>query len=167
MLKETKLWHDNRCVGTVVLDKDHTATDIVVEVLNLIFTKQDNYTVTIIVNDLSIGGRLVDKLTNIDSKYRTLIKYGSIRIATLDMPLYDANLTILVCPKTITDGIRLVLEHSRFKLVICDKLITDVNVTKEPFIVYISGIDTYGSIGTVSRSDVNILAVINPKISLF
>lgn len=40
---------------------------------------------------------------------------------------------------------------------------SDVNVTKEPFIVYISGIDTYGSIGTVSRSDVNILAVINPK----
>ena len=40
---------------------------------------------------------------------------------------------------------------------------SDVNVTKKPFIVYISGIDTYGSIGTVSRSDVNILAVINPK----
>lgn len=39
----------------------------------------------------------------------------------------------------------------------------NVNVEKDPFIVYISGIDTYGSIGTVSRSDVNILAVINPK----
>ena len=33
----------------------------------------------------------------------------------------------------------------------------------EPFIVYISGIDTYGSISTTSRSDVNILAVVNPK----
>lgn len=32
----------------------------------------------------------------------------------------------------------------------------------QPFIVYISGIDTYGDVTKVSRSDVNILAVINP-----
>ena len=36
------------------------------------------------------------------------------------------------------------------------------NVNK-PFIVYISGIDTYGDIASVSRSDVNILAVVNPQ----
>ena len=35
--------------------------------------------------------------------------------------------------------------------------------TTKPFIVYISGIDTYGDVATVSRSDVNILAVVNPK----
>ena len=40
----------------------------------------------------------------------------------------------------------------------------DANVTKEPFAVYISGIDTYGEIASVSRSDVNIVAIINPKI---
>jgi len=39
----------------------------------------------------------------------------------------------------------------------------DVDVTKKPFIVYLSGIDTYGDIASVSRSDVNILAVVNPK----
>lgn len=33
----------------------------------------------------------------------------------------------------------------------------------ESFIVYLTGIDTYGSESTVSRSDVNILAVVNPK----
>lgn len=38
-----------------------------------------------------------------------------------------------------------------------------VNVTKEPFNVYISGIDTYGSISTVSRSDVNMIATVNPN----
>lgn len=42
---------------------------------------------------------------------------------------------------------------------------SNVNVTEEPFVVYISGIDTYGNIGTVSRSDVNILLAINPKTS--
>ena len=39
----------------------------------------------------------------------------------------------------------------------------EAKVTTEPFAVYISGIDTYGEISSVSRSDVNILAVINPK----
>lgn len=33
----------------------------------------------------------------------------------------------------------------------------------EGFNVYISGIDTYGSIQTISRSDVNIIATVNPK----
>ena len=40
---------------------------------------------------------------------------------------------------------------------------SDVKVTKEPFTVYISGIDTYGEIATTSRSDVNILATVNPQ----
>ncbi len=33
----------------------------------------------------------------------------------------------------------------------------------EPFVMYISGMDTWGHISTASRSDVNIIAVINPK----
>lgn len=37
------------------------------------------------------------------------------------------------------------------------------NITKEPFTVYISGIDVYGDISQSSRSDVNIIAVVNPK----
>lgn len=39
----------------------------------------------------------------------------------------------------------------------------NVKVTKEPFSVYITGIDTYGDISKTSRSDVNIIATINPK----
>lgn len=39
----------------------------------------------------------------------------------------------------------------------------DVNVTENPFTVYISGIDSYGSINGVSRSDVNMLITIHPK----
>ena len=35
--------------------------------------------------------------------------------------------------------------------------------TEEPFNVYISGIDTYGKIQSVSRSDVNILVTVNPN----
>ena len=38
----------------------------------------------------------------------------------------------------------------------------NVNVNKDTFNIYISGIDTYGSISSVSRSDVNIIATVNP-----
>lgn len=39
-----------------------------------------------------------------------------------------------------------------------------INVETDPFIVYISGIDQWGKVSTVrGRSDVNILAVVNPK----
>lgn len=38
-----------------------------------------------------------------------------------------------------------------------------VDVTKEPFNVYISGIDTIGSIGNISRSDVNMIMTVNPR----
>ncbi len=39
----------------------------------------------------------------------------------------------------------------------------NIDITENPFSVYISGIDTNGSISTVSRSDVNIIATVNPK----
>lgn len=39
----------------------------------------------------------------------------------------------------------------------------NVDVTKESFNIYISGIDIYGDISLVSRSDVNMIATINPK----
>lgn len=38
-----------------------------------------------------------------------------------------------------------------------------VDVTSKPFLIYISGIDEYGDLSTVSRSDVNMLAAINPN----
>ena len=39
----------------------------------------------------------------------------------------------------------------------------EVDISEDSFVVLISGIDTYGGIKKVSRSDVNILAVVNPK----
>lgn len=38
-----------------------------------------------------------------------------------------------------------------------------VKVTKQSFNVYITGIDTYGSIDVASRSDANIIATVNPQ----
>ena len=44
-----------------------------------------------------------------------------------------------------------------------DDISKDVNIAKDVFTIYIAGIDTYGTISSVSRSDVNILATVNPK----
>lgn len=44
-----------------------------------------------------------------------------------------------------------------------DKLAKNVDISKEPFNVFISGIDTYGKVTSVSRSDVNIVVSVNPK----
>ncbi len=39
----------------------------------------------------------------------------------------------------------------------------NVDTANEPFVFYVSGIDTYGDIETVSRSDVNLVLAVNPK----
>ncbi len=41
--------------------------------------------------------------------------------------------------------------------------LAEVDVTKESFNIYISGIDTYGDITKTSRSDVNMVLSVNPK----
>lgn len=43
-----------------------------------------------------------------------------------------------------------------------ESIVKNVDVKNETFNIYISGIDTYGDISSVSRSDVNIIATINP-----
>lgn len=39
----------------------------------------------------------------------------------------------------------------------------NVDITKDTFNIYISGIDTYGAISSVARSDVNMILSVNPK----
>ena len=44
-----------------------------------------------------------------------------------------------------------------------DDITKDVDVTKDTFNIYISGIDSYGNVNSLTRSDVNIVVSINPK----
>lgn len=51
-----------------------------------------------------------------------------------------------------------------FEYKIAEKDISkDVKVTTQPFNIYITGIDTYGKVSAVGRSDVNMVATINPN----
>ena len=52
----------------------------------------------------------------------------------------------------------------RFTIIVKTSNISkDLDVTRKPFNIYISGIDTYGEISSVSRSDVNMVVTVNPK----
>ena len=44
-----------------------------------------------------------------------------------------------------------------------DEIVKNVDVKNETFNIYISGIDVYGNISSLSRSDVNIVATVNPQ----
>lgn len=59
---------------------------------------------------------------------------------------------------------------SKTKIIYTLKILVDsktkskqVNVEKTGFNIYLTGIDTYGDINSTSRSDVNIIATVNPK----
>lgn len=56
-----------------------------------------------------------------------------------------------------------VIETFEIELDETETEVSDKEVTKEPFILYISGSDSRTGIRTTARSDVNILAVVNPE----
>lgn len=63
----------------------------------------------------------------------------------------------------ITDTLKVIYEYGIEVAVEVTVAAEPVLVSQEPFSVYISGIDVYGSITTNSRSDVNIIATVNPE----
>ncbi len=105
-------------------------------------------------------------------------------VVKIDSAFYpDVNLMVEMLNNNITDAI--VLETDRIEILkeeaesavattrviytfeieleAEDMIISDKEITTEPFIVYISGSDSRNGIKAVARSDVNIVAVVNPK----
>ncbi|WP_051437751.1 LCP family protein [Eubacterium xylanophilum] len=62
--------------------------------------------------------------------------------------------------KTFSKDTRVLNTH-KVETVIEEKEVLD-DITQTPFNVYLSGIDIYGDINTTSRSDVNVIATVNP-----
>lgn len=57
---------------------------------------------------------------------------------------------------------RVIYSDEQKEVIASDDVSGEINVAKQPFTIYISGIDTYGPVTTVSRSDVNLLVTVNP-----
>ena len=78
----------------------------------------------------------------------------------IDSLLIDESYYNIKTEETGTDNYKIIYKIKIRSLVKSDT--KEVDITKDPFTIYISGIDTYGNIETVSRSDVNILLTVNP-----
>ncbi|MDD2362904.1 MAG: LCP family protein [Oscillospiraceae bacterium] len=86
--------------------------------------------------------------------------------------LYNKDIKVIILNEAYRNTIDDVFPGFSQKTRVLDsyKVVTNVvlpsankKVTENPFTIYISGIDTYGPVSRTSRSDVNIIAVINPK----
>ena len=99
------------------------------------------------------------------------LKYYS-GVEKLVNALYDENVDCIVINEsyraviedtynTFTDDTRVIYSKS---YTIQEEVVEQkkIDVTKDTFSLYVSGIDTYGSISTQSRSDVNMIVTINP-----
>lgn len=81
---------------------------------------------------------------------------------------YDAILISASHYKTICDQESKFKSNTRIIYIVKVKISTEdlsknVDVTSQSFNVYISGLDTSGTIDTASRSDVNMIVTVNPK----
>jgi len=140
----------------------------------LILVKNDSsYTK---LEDLNNIGYVKQEIGNMDKaieqiqsrKQIEMIEYEQYNI--LMTSLIDSEIESLLIEQSYYEVIDETLNYSSyFKVLDTISIVTEiVEVTQEveststPFTVYISGIDTYGSISGVSRSDVNMIATINP-----
>lgn len=121
---------------------------------------------------LAINDQLVDK--TIDKLERENIETITPKlysgVLTLVDALYNNDVDCIIINEsyramieddfpTFNDDTRIVYSRQYISEV---KVAENKNLTKDTFSVYISGIDTYGTIATKSRSDVNMIVTINP-----
>lgn len=90
----------------------------------------------------------------------------------LILAIYNGSIDAIVLDQSfieiLTDNDTQFIKESKeiykYELKIKSKSTTNkINVNEEPFILYISGSDSHGSIQANDRSDVNIITVVNPK----
>lgn len=112
-----------------------------------------------------------DAISDDNNEFNLKIRYFSGYNDMIDA-LYDESVDCIV----INEAYRALIEENyetfstdtkviyskEYRTAIEAKSLRSFDVTVDPFSVYISGIDTYGSISTKSRSDVNILMTVNP-----
>lgn len=107
--------------------------------------------------------QLNKKLSYVDTEYQDFMKLGKDLLDKKIDALYinGSYLSILQDENENFEQNISILESIEIQ-VKNETVIKETDVTKQPFNIYISGIDTYGDISSVSRSDVNIIVTVNP-----
>lgn len=87
---------------------------------------------------------------------------------TVDAVIYNEGYTGLIEElfEDYESKIKIIYRHRKtveLEPMIQEEVVKEFSITEDTFSVYISGIDVYGHISTNSRSDVNIIATVNPS----
>lgn len=114
-------------------------------------------------HDINEALNKLDKKININKKeYENTEKlFNDLDTKIIESLLIDENYYNIKKEEESTDKYKILYKIKIRKIV--NEKNKNVDITNKPFTIYISGIDVYGDIETVSRSDVNILMTINPK----
>lgn len=146
--------------------------------------KEENYLILVLeesefdsIDDLTNIGYTTNELSNIDKALEKLnsetdienIKYDNSSLMFEDLinknvdsvMIEESSMSLIYEQNEEYSGMFKTIHTINIKTEI--EIKSEVDVTNSPFSIYISGIDSYGSIATVSRSDVNIVATINPN----
>lgn len=153
-------------------------------------TKIDDISIVVLQNDpaQSISDTKnytfgIQKTLDIDNTNTTIKKLNTeltTEIATKQYPdlnsqvnaLYNGEVNAIIINEAYRDPILDIYSdfNEKTRVLTSNQIESDMNIEKsdkiekgDPFTVYISGIDTYGPISKTSRSDVNIIATVNPK----
>ena len=165
--------------ANATIDYAKKMTNITYETVNysVLVLKNSNYTELLDLKNKKIG--FLNSDNNLDKSISTLNKkldYNSEKyneIGTLIGNLYENKVDSIV----ISDSYFPLLEDNKVEFINDYKVIykysikvntkndkvNKVDVTKEPFILYLSGTDSRTTVSDIARSDVNIIAVVNPK----
>lgn len=107
--------------------------------------------------------------SNLDSEIET-VEYNSyseqveaLYTGKIDAMIYNQALDELIEEKNpgFLEKIR-IIDNFKVETEVLMEDVPDLPITKEPFIVFLSGMDVYGDLEQTSRSDVNIMACVNP-----
>ncbi|HPG37739.1 MAG TPA: VanZ family protein, partial [Candidatus Saccharibacteria bacterium] len=163
------------CVGITILYNAQNFTRTIqpkkyTYIVYDIFTNKNNpgniSTDTLIVRQNEPHGAEIDK----QLKRRGPVMIGAPTISELLVGLENDQAKLGALPESLISSLKENAPDAYSQLKVLKQIVIKTEATNsktkldvaQPFIVYISGLDTYGDIATVSRSDVNMLMVVNP-----
>ncbi len=172
--------------GVVVVNQSLNTLDSVTDaeyqthVISLIVKDDSKYDSLVDLNDRTVAvvtgldsenvSKALDAISDVEKISLHTVKYESIMDAALaimdgeveSLLVNDAYRSLMVDNVAgFEDGTRVLYQYEYKEEVKVED--SELNVTSDAFNVVISGIDTYGPVSTVSRSDVNMIVTVNPK----
>ncbi len=172
--------------GLVVVNQGLSTLDSVTDaeyqthVISLIVKNESKYEALVDLNGKTVGivkdldsenvSRALDEIDDVEKVSLDTVTYESIMDAAL--ALMDGEIESLLVNEAyrglmadnvadFEEGTRVIYQYEYKEELVVES--SELDVTQDAFNIVISGIDTYGPVSTVSRSDVNMIVTVNPK----